>query len=194
MANDARQDKSDVFLYDFSKTPIAESAVMSVVNSVLSTITQNDAILGSLSMRQYSENADATLSQFADYSRNLPKGLSERQIERSVYDYVNNTIKYADPDASQISLDHNLEQAVAAGQGVCRDKSVALEYGLDAVGISAARVVTPAHVFVAILNSDGTVNHYLDPMYYENYVPLQGSNIIPGQIIRDKYSFSKGKK
>lgn len=71
-----------------------------------------------------------------------------------------------------------------SGQGVCRDKAAALEYALNAADIPAEEVITPQHVFVAVMNSDGTVNHYLDPMYYETYVSLQRSNISSGQLVQ----------
>ena len=104
---------------------------------------------------------------------------------------MNNNIKYQDPNASSITVAHSLEQAVTCGQGICRDKSVALEYGLEAAGISAARVVSNQHVFVAVLNSNGSVNHYLDPMYYENYVPLQRPSVSSSQIVNNNYNSKK---
>ena len=184
MAADAKEAANGVFSYNFSQTPVANVGVMEVLNSVMTTVTGNDAIMSHLTANSYASGAQDTLAQFTDYAKNLSPDLSETQVEKSIYDYVNNTIQTEDPSASSISLAHNLQQAVDSGQGVCRDKAAALEYALNAADIPAEEVITPQHVFVAVMNSDGTVNHYLDPMYYETYVSLQRSNISSGQLVQ----------
>jgi len=190
MAYDKQQDSSGIFKYDFKLTPVANSSLMSAINRVATAATSNEAIMGHITMNRYIKSPDTTLAQFGDFGKSVPMDLPDEQREKSVYDYVNKTIQYQDPFVSSVSAGHTLEEAVASGQGVCRDKAAALEYGLEAAGISAARVVTPSHVFVAVLNSDGSANHYLDPMYYENYVPLQRPNVTSGQIIHNNYTTS----
>ena len=127
LAADAKQAASGVFQYNFSKTPVADNTLMRVVNSILTTVTGNDSIMGHITMSSQGYSPDApVLSQFTDFGQGLSESkLSQEQIERSSYDYVNNNIKFSDPSASTISIAHNLEQAVAAGQGVCRDKATA---------------------------------------------------------------------
>jgi len=183
LAADAKAASNGVFKYDFSNSAGNTGIVMQTVNSLLTTVTGNDAIMGHISMDSYTSDADATLLQFTDYARSLSPDLPQAQVEKSVYDDVNNAIQYEDPAASSISLEHNLEQAVAAGQGVCRDKAAALEYALNAAGIPADEVIAPQHVFVAVLNSDGTVSHYLDPTYYETYIQLNRTNVNSNQLV-----------
>ena len=101
---------------------------------------------------------------------------------------MNNELRTQETSASIASIAHSLDEAVALGQGVCRDKATALEYGLEAAGIQAARVISDGHVFVAVLNQNGTVNHCLDPMYYETYLSLPRTSVKPDQIIYNNYN------
>ncbi|MEI6238193.1 MAG: hypothetical protein WCP15_01505 [bacterium] len=196
LAKDTNLNNKNTFKFDFNNTVVADNIVTKVFNSVISTVTGSDAIYGHLTIDMYTKDPHVTLSQFGDFANSLASdNLSQIQTEKSIYDYVNNTIKTQDTSSiPSISLQHNLAQAVALGQGVCRDKAAALEYGLESAGISAAKVVSDNHVFVAVLNPDNTVNHYLDPMYYENYLPLQRSNVDQGQIIYNHYNIKPSDK
>ncbi len=100
---------------------------------------------------------------------------------------MNGKIKAADPDSTSYDDGHSLAEAVSCGQGVCRDKAPALVTALNAAGIPAAQVDVPVHTFVAVLKSDksdGSVDHYLDPMQYETYLPLQRPSVKPYQLVK----------
>ena len=145
-------------------------------------LPSNDAIMGHIALNSYNKDADVTLAKFADIDTySVQSGATQGQKEESVYNVVNNNIKFQDPARG---LSNTLEQAVATGSGVCRDKTPALVAGLNAVGIPAAQVVSDGHTFAAVLNTDGSVNHYLDPMYYETYLPLQRPSVNANQIIK----------
>lgn len=173
------------FKFDFKELSTVFSkdskTAMQVVNSVLSTVTGNDAVMGHLAVKQYTKGSEKILSDFGTYGNALSKDLSMEQREKSVYKYVNEKIAYQYPE---ITASHSLEQAISCGQGVCRDKSAALEYALEAAGIQADEVIASKHVFVVVYNSDGKVDHYLDPMYYDTYIPLQRAKVDSDQIIK----------
>lgn len=190
LLEDTRQSNKGVFSYDLNNAQKDDNVFIKVLNSILTTVTSNDAILSHIAMDQYLENADTTLVKFGDYGKGVATQFSSQdQVERKIYDYVNNTIKYQyAPDI--ISTGHTLEQAVSCGQGVCRDKASALEYSLEAAGIQADKVITREHVFVAVYDKQGNIDHYLDPMYYESYLPLYRTNLTSDQIIKRKYIFN----
>lgn len=184
LLEDTRQSNKGIFKYDFYNKQKNDHIFMKVLNSILTTVTSNDAILMHIAMNQSLENADTTLAKFRDYGKTVSaQSSSQDQIERKIYDYVNNTIKYYyAPDI--IYSGHTLEQAVSCGQGVCRDKASALEYGLEAAGIQADKVITRSHVFIVVYDKQGNISHYLDPMYYESYLPLYRTNLTDDQIIK----------
>ncbi|MCX6752053.1 MAG: hypothetical protein NTZ87_00935 [Candidatus Nomurabacteria bacterium] len=193
LAKDAQYSADGIFNFDFNNSPsnISKNIIMELFDALATTVTGNDAIMGHISttMKENAIDFDVTLAKFGYFASDLSSdNLSQEQIERSIYDYVNNELKTQDPTASSISVSHNLDQAVALGQGICRDKATALEYGLEVAGISAARVISDSHIFVAVLNTDGSVNHYLDPMYYETYLPLPRTSVKPSQIINNNYA------
>jgi hypothetical protein len=124
------------------------------------------------------------LKEYKGYGSSLPANMSQAEKERKVYDYVNDKIVSAPPDNSLYDDNHKFNESCIIGQGVCRDKSPALISGLKAAGIDAAQVYSSGHTFVAVMKSDGTVDHYLDPMWYETYLPLARPNVDRSQIFR----------
>ncbi|MEI6238190.1 MAG: hypothetical protein WCP15_01490 [bacterium] len=187
---DTQKNVNGKFNFNFENSAVSGSMFAKIFNKIASTVTGNDAILGHLALRDYAKSPDITLAKFGTFAKDLSTSLSQEQKERSIYDYVNNELRSQNANVSSVSVNHTLEQAVALRQGVCRDKSAALEYALTVAGIPAARVISDSHIFVAVLNSDKTVNHYLDPMYYETYLPLQRSNVKMNQMIYNNYGKS----
>jgi hypothetical protein len=135
----------------------------------------------------YNENSGEILSDFKDYGAKLPSNESQADKEKDIYNYVNNNIKAADPNSTSYDSGHSLADAVSCGIGVCADKAVALVTTLNAAGIPAAQVDAPNHTFVAVLKSgttNGSVDHYLDPMYFETYLPLQRPSVKAYQLVK----------
>ncbi|MEI6396982.1 MAG: hypothetical protein WCO48_02845 [Candidatus Taylorbacteria bacterium] len=166
----------------------------------LDSIYQNDSVSAlrmALTIGRYLKgDADYTpenpiLSSFKNYGSQLAQLnpstyvgdiVAQTAIEKAAVDYVNNSIKSFVPVGA--SVENSLVNAVAIGQGVCRDKSAALVATLTSAGVNAALVVAPGHVFVAVLDSAGNVDHYLDPMFYENYIALARPSVPKTQIIQ----------
>ena len=188
LAVDLQHDRDGEFKYDV-KNPANRSLntlAARLVNSVMITVSGNDSITGHIASNLYNEKANVTLAKFANPNTyTIPNGATQEQKENVVYDTVNNNIK-----STIRGLASTLEDDVANRSGICRDKTPALVVGLNAVGIKAAQVVSDGHTFAAVLNTDGSVNHYLDPMFYETYLPLQRPSVSTNQIIPNK-SFKK---
>jgi hypothetical protein len=194
--SDLELDKKGIFSFNFENTEMSKSIIGRVAN-YWNTFWSggNDAISGHIAQKIYSENAATTLKQFGDYGRSVSSQLPQADREAKIYNYVNKNIVFHDAltidGTHSISISHSLEQAVASKEGVCRDKAAALEYTLEANGIKANRVVSDNHVFVAVLKPDGKVDHYLDPTYYETYLPLSRPNVKPNQLIPNTYGKNK---
>ncbi len=187
LSEDAKADKNGDFSYASSVDPKLNNLGIDKIgqDSKLAEefITVNTTRTSEL--RTYNEHSGELLSGFRDYGASLPSDTSQADKEKAAYDYVNGKIVVGNDSSSSYDSGHSLAEAVSCGQGVCRDKAPALVTTLNAAGIPAAQVDVPGHTFVAVLNkdkNDGSVDHYLDPTFYETYLPLQRPSVKPYQL------------
>ncbi len=189
LARENKANDNGVFTYNIANAGIPMTVLVKVYYGARLAISGNNSILSHSAMKSYSDpkNPPSRLAKFGNYGAVVAaRNLSQADTEKAIYDYVNNVIQFKLPSMSKQSV---LINAIDTKSGVCRDKAPALEYGLAMAGIKTARVVSDQHVFVAVLKSDGkTVDHYLDPMYYETYLPLTRPSVKPNQIIYNQFN------
>ncbi|MEI6480235.1 MAG: transglutaminase family protein [bacterium] len=190
IAGDNKSDANGKFLLTGNTMGVYNSLTNSTNNIVEAGLEVSDPRVPReiKTIADYNSNSKETLASFIDYGQRLESSgtLSQEQKEQQAYEYVNEKIQWENPNAANDAnypMSHTLEQAVQCGHGVCRDKAPALVETLNAAGVPARQVVSDSHTFVAVLNGEGGVDHYLDPMHYETYLPVSRPSVKPNQIL-----------
>jgi len=206
LANDRAHDMDNAYFLPSGLDP-AEGFVENVIDFFYRTKWENEIYAaGNSAMddeRVFIRNnasVDSNLSQINSLAENQrlqygsnPVGDIRDSIVRDLTTIVNANIESIDIDLRDLDGDtnvpHSLELSLECGKGVCRNKSIVLEYALEKAGIDADYVNAPGHAFLVIYDENGDIDYYLDPMQANNFVKIPSRNIDPRQINRFSYGF-----